>query len=74
MKRNLRNILVATLLAAAAPLLAPAAHAQGMPMMSFGHHADRIAEKLKLSPRPARAVRRPGAKRQGAARGDEKDA
>jgi Spy/CpxP family protein refolding chaperone len=51
MKRNLRNFLVATLLAAVTPLLAPIAQAQGMPMMPMmGHHADRIAEKLKLTP------------------------
>jgi Spy/CpxP family protein refolding chaperone len=51
MKRNLRNFLLAALLAAATPLLAPAARAQGMmPMMPMGHHADRMAEKLKLTP------------------------
>jgi Spy/CpxP family protein refolding chaperone len=50
MKRNFRNLLLAALLAAASPLLAPAAQAQGMPMMPFGHHAERLAEKLKLTP------------------------
>jgi uncharacterized membrane protein len=48
MKRNLRNFLLATLLAAATPLLAPVAQAQGM--MPMGHHAERMAEKLKLTP------------------------
>ena len=50
MKRSLRNFLVATLLAAATPLLSTGVHAQDMPMMPFGHGADRLAEKLKLSP------------------------
>jgi Spy/CpxP family protein refolding chaperone len=50
MKRNLRNFLVATLLAAAMPLLAPAVQAQGMPMMPMGHGAERLAEKLNLTP------------------------
>lgn len=50
MKRNLRNILMALTLAAAAPLVMPSVQAQGMPMMPMGHHADRLAAKLKLTP------------------------
>jgi Spy/CpxP family protein refolding chaperone len=50
MKRNLRNFLLATLFAAAAPLLSAPAMAQGMPMMPFGHGAERLAEKLNLTP------------------------
>ncbi len=50
MKRNFRNFLVATLLAAVTPLLSAPAMAQGMPMMPFGHGAERLAERLKLTP------------------------
>jgi len=50
MKRNLRNLLVAALFAVAPPLLSAPAMAQGMPMMPMGHHLDRLAEKLKLTP------------------------
>lgn len=39
------------MLAAATPLFSPLAQAQDMPMMPMmGRHADRIAEKLKLTP------------------------
>jgi Spy/CpxP family protein refolding chaperone len=51
MKRNLKNILAAMLFVAATPMVAPLASAQGMPMMMpMGHHAERLAERLKLTP------------------------
>lgn len=50
MKRNFRNFLAAALLATAMPLLSAPALAQGMPMMPFGHGAERLAEKLNLTP------------------------
>jgi Spy/CpxP family protein refolding chaperone len=50
MKRNLRNFLLATLVVVAAPLVSLPALAQGMPMMPMGHHSERLAEKLKLTP------------------------
>jgi Spy/CpxP family protein refolding chaperone len=51
MKRNLKNFLTAMLFVAAMPMFAPLARAQGMPMMMpMGHHAERLAERLKLTP------------------------
>lgn len=49
MKRNLRNILLATLLVAVTPMLSAPVQAQGMPSMPFAH-ADELAAKLKLTP------------------------
>jgi periplasmic protein CpxP/Spy len=49
MKRNLRNILLATLLAAVTPMLSAPVQAQNMPMMPFAH-AEKLAAKLKLTP------------------------
>ena len=50
MKRNLRNVLLATLLATVTPLLSAPAMAQGMPMMSMGQGIEKLAAKLKLTP------------------------
>ena len=51
MKRNFKNFLTAMLFVAALPMAAPLARAQGMPMMMpMGHHAERLAEHLKLTP------------------------
>lgn len=52
MKRNFRNLLMAGLLAAASPLVAPMANAQemGMPLAHMGARAEKLATQLKLSP------------------------
>jgi Spy/CpxP family protein refolding chaperone len=52
MKRHFRNLLLAGLLVAAAPLVAPMASAQGMPpgpFGPFGPRIERLAAELKLS-------------------------